>query len=66
MPQNATAACNPGDAVLGGGFAWQNSADEIETVYSTPDPLTNPNTWIVRSRTAEANTLYAWAVCLAS
>jgi hypothetical protein len=63
---NATAACNPGDAVLGGGFAWQNSADEIETVYSTPDPLTNPNTWIVRSRTAEANTLYAWAVCLAS
>jgi len=62
----ATATCNPGDAVLGGGFAWQNDADEIETVYSTPDPLTNPNKWIVRSRSGAANTLFAWAVCLAA
>jgi hypothetical protein len=62
----ATATCNPGDAVLGGGFAWQDDADEIETVYSTPDPLINPNKWIVRSRTGAANTLFAWAVCLAN
>jgi len=62
----ATATCNPGDAVLGGGFAWQNDADEIETVYSTPDPLSNPNKWIVRSRSGAANTLFAWAVCLAA
>jgi hypothetical protein len=61
----ATATCNPGDTVLGGGFAWQDDSDEIETVYSTPDPLTNPNKWIVRSRSGDANTLYAWAVCLA-
>jgi hypothetical protein len=61
----ATATCNPGDTVLGGGFAWQNDSDEIETVYSTPDPLVNPNKWIVRSRSGDANTLFAWAVCLA-
>lgn len=60
----ATATCNPGDAVLGGGFAWQDDSDEIETVYSTPDPLNNPDKWIVRSRSGDANTLYAWAVCL--
>jgi hypothetical protein len=63
---NATATCNAGDTVLGGGFAWLNDADEIETVYSTPDPLSNPNTWIVRSRSGAANTLFAWAVCLAA
>ena len=63
---NATATCNPGDVVLGGGFAWLADADEIETVYSTPDPLTNPNTWIVRSRSGAANTLFAWALCLAA
>jgi hypothetical protein len=62
----ATATCNPGDAVLGGGYAWQDDADEIETVHSTPDPLINPNKWVVRSRTGAANTLFAWAVCLAS
>ena len=62
---NATAACNAGDRVLGGGFAFQNDAT-ISTVYSTPDPLTNPNTWIVRSRSGTANTLYAWALCLAA
>jgi hypothetical protein len=60
----ATATCNPGDTVLGGGFAWLNDSDEIETVYSTPDPLVNPNKWIVRSRSGDANTLFAWAVCL--
>jgi hypothetical protein len=63
---DATATCNAGDAVLGGGYAWLNNADEIETVHSTPDPLTNPNTWIVRSRSGTANTLFAWAVCLAT
>jgi hypothetical protein len=62
----ATATCNPGDAVLGGGYAWQDDADEIETVHSTPDPLANPNKWIVRSRSGAANTLFAWAVCLAN
>ena len=63
---NATATCNPGDAVLGGGFAWQSDADEIETVYSTPDPFPTPNQWIVRSRSGSANRLFAWAVCLAA
>jgi len=63
---DAAANCNAGDTVLGGGFAWLADADEIETVYSTPDPLTNPNRWIVRSRSGAANTLFAWAVCLAA
>jgi hypothetical protein len=63
---DAAATCNTGDRVLGGGYAWLADADEIETVYSTPDPLTNPTQWIVRSRTADANTLFAWAVCLAA
>jgi hypothetical protein len=63
---DAAATCNAGDAVLGGGFAWLNDADEIETVFSTPDPLTDPNRWIVRSRSGAANTLFAWAVCLAA
>ena len=62
----ATATCNPGDAVLGGGFAWQLDSSSIETVYSTPDPLSNPNKWIVRSRSGVANTLFAWAVCLST
>ena len=63
---DAVATCNAGDRVLGGGFAWQNDAD-ISTVHSTPDPLTNPNQWIVRSKSSAAgNTLYAWAVCLAA
>jgi hypothetical protein len=63
---DATAACNAGDALLGGGFAWLADADEIETVYSTPDPFPNPTQWIVRSRSGDANTLFAWAVCLAT
>jgi hypothetical protein len=63
---DGAANCNAGDRVLGGGFAWQNDAD-ISTVYSTPDPLTNPNRWIVRSKSSAAgNTLYTWAVCLAA
>jgi hypothetical protein len=61
----ATATCNPGDAVLGGGFAWANDGT-ISTVYSTPEPLANPNQWIVRSRNSVASTLYAWATCLAN
>jgi hypothetical protein len=61
----ATATCSPGDAVLGGGFAWANDGT-ISTVYSTPEPLGNPNQWIVRSRNSVASTLYAWATCLAN
>lgn len=64
-PTNASADCNAGDRVLGGGFAWQNDNASLETVYSTPDPLTNPTRWIVRAQSGAANTLYAWALCLA-
>lgn len=58
-----TATCSGNDRVVGGGFAWQNDAT-ISMVYSTPEPLADPNTWIVRGRSATANTLYAWATCL--
>ncbi|MGH2963524.1 MAG: hypothetical protein ACRDL3_15240, partial [Solirubrobacterales bacterium] len=62
-----TATCNAGDTALGGGYAWQNDAATISTVASTPDPLSNPNQWIVRSKSSAAgNTLFAWAACLAN
>jgi hypothetical protein len=61
-----TANCNPGDSVLGGGYAWEDRAAAISTVGSTPDPLTDPNKWIVTSKSSDpGNTLFAWAVCLA-
>jgi hypothetical protein len=62
---NGTATCNPGDRVLSGGHSFQNDAG-INVVYSTPDPLTNPNSWVVRADSSTANTMYVWAVCLAN
>jgi hypothetical protein len=62
---NGTATCNAGDRVLGGGFSFQND-DSIVVVYSTPDPLTNPNAWVARARSNSANTFFVWAVCLAA
>ena len=63
---DAAASCNAGDALLGGGYAWLADDDEIDTVYSTPDPFPNPTQWIARSKSGSANTLFAWAVCLAT
>lgn len=63
---DATATCNPGDAVLGGGFVWQSAADEIETVKSAPNPFRTPNQWVVTSRSGSPNRLFATAVCLAA
>jgi hypothetical protein len=62
---NGTATCNAGDRVLGGGFSFQTD-DTISVMYSTPDPLTNPNTWVARARSVGANTFFVWAVCLAA
>jgi plastocyanin len=62
-----TATCNAGDTVLGGGFSWSLQDTETHTIHSTPDPLSNPNQWVVRaSSEAAGNTLFAWAVCLAA
>jgi hypothetical protein len=63
---DAVAPCNPGDRVLGGGFAWNDMATTgSNMVYSTQDPLNNPTQWVVRGSSATAgNTLYAWALCL--
>jgi hypothetical protein len=62
---DGSSSCNQGDAVLGGGFSWLDPNAEIHTNYSTPDPLTDPNRWIVRSKSSTANdTLFTWAVCL--
>lgn len=62
---NATATCPAGTTLMGGGFSWQSDF-ATSMIYSTPDPLTNPNTWIVRGASAGANTLFAWATCLAA
>jgi hypothetical protein len=62
---DGSSSCNQGDAVLGGGFSWLDGNAEIHTNYSTPDPLTDPNRWIVRSKSSTAgDTLFTWAVCL--
>jgi hypothetical protein len=62
---SGAATCNPGDRVLGGGLSFQND-DSTRVVYSTPDPLTNPNAWIARAISLTTNnTFFVWAVCLA-
>jgi hypothetical protein len=64
---NATTSCNPGDKILGGGFAWQEDAAN-SIIFSTPNVagggFDNPDQWIVRGVSAADNTLFAWAVCL--
>jgi hypothetical protein len=69
----AAAVCNAGDKVLGGGYAWQNEANngttaEIHMVSSTPDVTTggfdNPNQWVARGSSNINNELFAWAVCI--
>jgi hypothetical protein len=63
---NASVTCQPGEMVIGGGYAW--TADTaVDMVASAPDDPTtgNPNTtWVVRGRSTGANTLFAWANCL--
>jgi hypothetical protein len=77
---DAAASCNPGDHVLGGGYAWQNDAatdrasgngnvTSSDTTFSTPNLSgggfgDNPDQWIVRARSNVDNDLFAWAVCL--
>jgi hypothetical protein len=64
---DATASCNPGDKVLGGGYAWLNGSDAFNTEFSTPNVsgggFDNPDQWIVKASSADDNTLFAWAVC---
>ena len=63
---DASVTCQPGEMVIGGGYAWTNDA-AIDMVHSAPDDPTtgNPNTtWIARGRSATNNQLFAWANCL--
>jgi hypothetical protein len=69
----AVAACNAGDKVLGGGYAWQSEANngttaEIHMVSSTPNVsgggFDNPDEWVARGSTNINNELFAWAVCI--
>jgi hypothetical protein len=66
---DATASCNPGDRVLGGGYAFQNDS-AFSTKGSTPNVsgggFDNPDQWIATASSAADNTLFAWAVCLAA
>jgi hypothetical protein len=59
-----TATCNAGDRVLGGGYSWDEDGTQ-RVVFSTPDPLANPNQWLARGgATGANNTFRAWALCL--
>jgi hypothetical protein len=64
---NATASCNLGDKVLGGGYAWMFDFPGMATVFSTPQAsgggFENPDQWIVRGISGIDNVLFAWAVC---
>lgn len=62
---NATATCNAGEIVVGGGYAW--TADTAtDMVASAPiNAGVENNSWVARGRSATANTLFAWANCLA-
>src|SRR5262249_18489822 len=62
--EDESVECNGSDVALGGGFAWSIQNGETHVVYSTPDPLTAPNKWVVRGTSEANNTLYAWVVCL--
>ncbi len=60
-----TATCDGSDQALGGGHSWFQQTTETHMVHSTPDPLVQPNKWVVRgSSEANDNTLYAWVVCV--
>jgi hypothetical protein len=65
---DATASCNPGDKVLGGGYAWLNEFAGLTTEFSTPNVsgggFDNPDQWIVKAGSGIDNKLFAWAVCL--
>jgi hypothetical protein len=65
-PGEAISSCNPGDKVLGGGYAWAQDAS-TNTVFSTPNVsgggFDNPDQWGVRAESSIDNTLFAWAVC---
>jgi hypothetical protein len=64
---NAEASCNPGDKVLGGGYAWGTSPVDSSTAASTPNVsgggFDNPDQWGVTALSGIDNTLFAWAVC---
>jgi hypothetical protein len=62
---NATATCNAGEIVVGGGYAW--TADTAtDMVASAPINANVENqSWVARGRSTGANTLFAWANCLA-
>ena len=61
-----TASCG-GDRLLGGGYAWDEVAnDEYETSVNAPSVFgDNPSGWTVIARqSGNGGTLFAWAVCL--
>jgi hypothetical protein len=66
---DATATCNPGDRVLGGGYAWLRDS-AFETQATAPNAsgggFDNPDQWAVRAKSAIDNELFAWAVCISA
>jgi hypothetical protein len=62
---NATATCNAGEIVVGGGYAWTSDTG-IDMVASAPlNAGVENQSWVARGRASTSNTLFAWANCLA-
>ena len=59
----AIAECPVGELLTGGGHSWLNDVSS-RIVYSTPVEFGDARQWAVQGFSANANTLYAWAVCL--
>ena len=59
----ATAECPAGELLTGGGHSWLNDVGS-RIVYSTPVEFSDPRQWTVQGFSVDANTLFAWAVCL--
>ena len=59
------ATCGAGEIVVGGGYAW--TADTaVQMVASAPiNAGVENNSWVARGKSPTANTLFAWANCLA-
>jgi hypothetical protein len=61
----ATATCNAGEIVVGGGYAWTADTGTDMVANAPVNAAVENQSWVARGRSSAANTLFAWANCLA-